>query len=954
MRDNLKRNSYLSGLNSTYIAEVYSEFLKNPTGVDKSWQDFFRDVGDDISSIIGDFGGASWSATQGNKIVGYISPEEVKAKQEAAKKAASSGAAQKTDGSTDSIRAMQLIRAYRATGHFHANLDPLGLEKQEWRPELDPAAYGFNENDYDRPINLDGVLGLQSATLRELLAILRQRFCTTVGYEFRHLDSDEQRSWLEKKVEHGAGEAFLSQEDKKQVLQKIIEVEGFEQFLHKKYPGTKRFSIEGGETTVSSMEEIITTSAKAGVEEIVVGMAHRGRLNVLTAVMGKPYSAMLSEFQGNLAHPDFLDIAGDVKYHLGTSSDRMIDGKKVHLTLNANPSHLEAVNPVVSGRVRAKQDQRKDAAREKVLGILIHGDAAFSGQGVVAETLSMADLEGYKTGGTVHIIINNQIGFTTTPENAHVTRYPTEVAKVIQAPIFHVNGDDPEAVTYVSRMAAEFRARFKKDVVIDIFCYRRYGHNEGDEPFFTQPVMYEKISNHLTPRDVYAEKLISDGVLTKDDFEARKKKWDDFLEKEKVAADNYKPNKADWLEGKWQGLKQSDKTSWNPETGVDIKKLKEIGLKISEKPTSVNIHNKVEKLLETRRKMVETGTGFDWAMGEALAFGSLLQEGHPVRLSGQDCIRGTFSHRHSGLFDQKSNEVFFPLNNMSEKQAKLEVINSNLSEFAVLGFEYGYTLAEPNALTLWEAQFGDFSNGCQVIIDQFISSSESKWLRMSGLVMLLPHGYEGQGPEHSSARLERYLQLCAEDNMQVANFTTPANYFHALRRQIKRNFRKPLVVMSPKSLLRHKLAQSKIEDMAKGTSFLPVIGETEKLEGDKVRKVIICSGKVYYDILEARIAKKQTDVAIVRLEQFYPFPSEELTKELKKYKNAEVVWCQEEPKNMGGWTFVDPFIEEVLAGVKTKSTRAKYVGRKAAASPAAGYAKVHAKEQKALVDEALS
>lgn len=775
--------------------------------MDKSWQDFFKETGDDLAAIVGDFDGASWVENDRPKIVGAPDPDKIvslSGKKEEKQDSASS----------DSIKALILIRAYRNNGHFLATLDPLLLETPEAHPELDPAAYGFLETDYDRPIFLGGNLGLEKATLREILGILQEKYCTTVGYEFSHINDIEQRAWLEQKIEGGLGRASITSDHKKEILQKIIEVEGFEQFLHKKYPGTKRFSIEGGETSVTSMEEIITTSAKLGVEEIVVGMAHRGRLNVLTAVMGKPYSSMLSEFQGNLAHPDFLQISGDVKYHLGTSSDRVIEGRKVHLTLNANPSHLEAVNPVVAGRVRAKQDQKKDADRTKVLGITIHGDAAFAGQGVVAETIALSDLKGYATGGTVHIIINNQIGFTTSPKNARMSRYPSDVAKIVQAPIFHVNGDDPEAVSYASRIAAEFRAQFKKDVVIDIFCYRRHGHNEGDEPFFTQPVMYTSIANHLTPRDVYAEVLIAENVISRDEFDLRKKKWDDFLEKEKAAADAYKPNKADWLEGKWVGLKKGDPAK-KFETGIELKKLKEIGTKISEQPKEVNLHSKVAKMLEVKRKMIDTGEGIDWATAEGLAFGTLLSDGTPVRLSGQDVVRGTFSHRHSGLIDQNTDECYFPLNHLYPKQAKFEVINSNLSEFAVLGFEYGYTLAEPNALVLWEAQFGDFSNGAQVIIDQFISSSEVKWLRMSGLVMLLPHGYEGQGPEHSSARLERYLQLCAEDNMQVANCTTPANYFHILRRQIVRDFRKPLVMMSPKSLLRHKLAQSKLSEMLK-------------------------------------------------------------------------------------------------------------------------------------------
>ncbi len=952
MRDNLKRTTFLSSGNTAFISELYSLYLKNPNLVDQSWQDFFRNMGDDLASLLDDFGGASWSDGK-SRVVGVVTEEEKLAAAKA-KAATKTEKGTQTDASTDSMRAFQMIRAYRNTGHYHANLDPLKLEEPHFRPELDPAAYGFSEADWEREISIGGQLGYDKLAVGQILGILKEKYCTTIGYEIGHIDSDEEREWLLGKIEQGEGEHSFSAEDKKGIFRKIVETEGFEQFLHVKYPGTKRFSIEGGETMIVALEEIVKAAAGLGVEEVVLGMPHRGRLNVLTAFMGKPYAAMLSEFQGNLAMPEDVGASGDVKYHLGTSSDRMINGNKVHMTLSPNPSHLEAVNPVVLGRVRAKQDQRGDTERKKVMGILLHGDAAFAGQGIVAESLTLGELEGYRTGGTIHIIVNNQIGFTTGPENAYSGRYPTDLAKSSGIPIFHVNGDDPEAVAYASRIAAEYRQRFAKDAVLDIWCYRRWGHNEGDEPFFTQPVMYTTIEKHDTPREVYAKKLVNDGTMTKDQVEEEKKKWNDFLEGELKAAQTYKPNKADWLEGKWKGLTKGAPANKDPETGVDLKKLKQVGEIISAIPKEIKVHSKIARQLEAKQKMFSSGKGFDWATAEALAFGTLLIDKYAVRLSGQDCQRGTFSHRHSVLVDQETDKTFTPLNNITKDQAYYEVLNSNLSEFAVLGFEYGYSLVEPKCLTLWEGQFGDFANGAQVIIDQFIASAEVKWLRMSGLCMLLPHGYEGQGPEHSSARLERFLQLCAEDNMQVVNITTPANYFHALRRQLMRDFRKPLIVMSPKSLLRHKLAQSELSEMAKGTNFNRIISETEKLASDdKIRKIIFCSGKVYYDLLEARAAKKIDDVAIVRVEQIYPFPEDEVVAELKKYKNAEIVWCQEEPKNMGSWSFINLLIEEAAEKAKQKK-RPIYAGRRAFASPAAGYMKMHTKQQQQLIEEALS
>lgn len=950
MTDVLKEATELFGSNAIYIAEVYEQYLRDPSSVDESWQKYFQQFGDSQSNVANDFYGPQWNRKR-SQVLGATNPEAAIAK---GKEEGKGGRQQASD---DSIHAHMLIRAYRVRGHLIARLDPLGLTNRESHPELDPAHYGFSDDDYDREIYIGGWLGHEKLTLRQILTTLKETYCSHLAVEFIHIQSLEKKEWLEKRLEGTLSKPTLGKEERKSILQQLTEVVGFEEFLHVKYPGAKRFSVEGGEALIPALEAVAQTAGKQGVSEIVLGMPHRGRLNVLTAFMKKPYAAMLSEFEGNLATPAGIVSSGDVKYHLGISSDRDIQGHNVHMSLNPNPSHLEAVNPVVCGRTRAKQDQMGDTERLKAMGILIHGDAAFCGQGVVAEGLMMADLEGYSSGGTVHIVVNNQIGFTTSPKEGHASPYPTDLAMTIQAPIFHVNGDDPEAVIHACRIATEYRMQFKKDVVIDIFCYRKHGHNEGDEPMFTNPIMYTRIKDKQTPRDVYASRLISDGVISADEYEGMKSAWHNALEKEHEASKNYEPNKADWLEGKWTGMSRPDEgVKAATKTGVDLKELKELGKTITEVPKGFKLNKKVERLLSQRREMIDSGEGIDWGMGEHLAFATLLADGHPIRLSGQDVQRGTFSHRHSSLVNQENEERYWPLNNLGKKQkAKYEAINSNLSEYAVLGYEYGYSVTEPNALTIWEAQFGDFSNGAQIMIDQFIASAETKWLRMSGLVMLLPHGYEGQGPEHSSARLERYLQLCAQDNMQVVNCTTPANIFHVLRRQMRRDFRKPLIVMSPKSLLRLKAAQSKLEDFGPKTSFQRVIPETEKLVADaKVKRVVLCSGKVYYELLETRTEAKIKDVALVRVEQYYPFPYDEVAAQASKYPNAEVVWCQEEPENMGAWQFVDRKIEEALGKSKSKkASRPSYVGRPASASPAAGYMKIHKIEQEKLIKEAL-
>ncbi len=942
--------SFFAG-NSTYIEELFERYLNNPQSVDASWREFFSEQTKGAATLASRH--ASWTKIS-SKVIGATAEQDAKPAGKDAKKTAGVSQAEIEKFAHDSIRAIMMVRAYRVRGHLLANLDPLGIENKDYHPELSHEHYGFSDADLDREIFLDGSLGINKATLRDIVAILRQTYCGNVGVEFMHIQDPEQKAWIQHRFEQDRGQFGLQVADKKAIWNTLVEVEAFEQFLQIKYPGTKRFSVQGGDAMLPGLESIINTASRLGVQEIVFGMPHRGRMNMLTTTMGKPYMELLSIFHGNLDFPEWIESSGDVKYHLGTSSDRATAHGKIHLSLLSNPSHLEAVDPVVVGKVRAKLDILGDTEEKgSVMGIMLHGDAAFAGQGVVAETLSLSELRGYRTGGSIHVIVNNQIGFTTSPKYSRFTPYPSDVAKAVQAPIFHVNGDDPEAVSYVCQLAMEFRQMFKRDTVVDIFCYRKYGHNESDEPMFTQPIMYQRIAKKPLPAEIYSQRLVEEGVLTQEDVDAKFAEFKAFYEKQYEAAKNFKPNKADWLEGQWSGFEKPRGEHPDGDTGVDLKKLKDVGLAIAKNPEQIKVNSKIVRQLEAKKKMMETGEGIDWATGEALAFGTLLKDGYGVRLSGQDCGRGTFSQRHSVLVDQENEERYVPLNNLGGEQKPYEVIDSSLSEFAILGFEYGYSLGQPNFLTLWEGQFGDFANGAQVMIDQFIASGEAKWLRMSGLVMLLPHGYEGQGPEHSSARPERYLQLCAEDNMQVVNCTTPANYFHVLRRQLLRKFRKPLIVMTPKSLLRHKLAVSSLADMAKGTHFQRVIPETTKLaKDDKISRVIITSGKVYYDLFEAREERKIDDIAIIRTEQYYPFPARELKAELARYKNADIIWCQEEPQNMGAWSFISPNIETVLESLG-RVDRLRYVGRVAAASPAAGYYKIHEREQKQLVDLAL-
>ena len=949
--------SFLTGSNATFIAELYATYLKTPDAVDASWASFFRDMDEDEAALMKSLEGASWAPSDAG-VIGVADGDAPAAKGSSSGKDATT-AAPLTSGQADaSIHALQLIRAHRARGHQVANLDPLSLQKNESHPELDYKTHGFTDDDLDKEIRLAGVLGLEKATLREIVTTLKETYCGTIGVEFTHVQDPAQKSWLQKRIESDHLTARFSPDGKKAILARLTEAEGFEKFLGIKYTGTKRFGLDGGEAAVPALEQIMKRGGQLGLKQIVIGMAHRGRLNVLVNVMHKPFSALFSEFQGNSPNPDDVEGSGDVKYHLGTSADREFDGNSVHLSLTANPSHLEVVDPVVLGKVRAKQQQLGDAKRKQVMGLLIHGDAAFAGQGIIAECFGFSQIDGYTTGGTLHFVINNQIGFTTTPRYSRSGLYCTDVAKMVEAPIFHCNGDDPEAVVHCARIATEFRQEFGVDVVLDMVCYRRFGHNEGDEPKFTQPLMYKQIEKQPTARTIYASRLVEEGLYSQEEADLMMSKFMHMMEVDFESASSFRPNKADWLEGQWKGMAQmgEEEEFRDDKTGASLDLLKEVGAGICTPPEGWTVNPKITRQLKAKRKAIDSGKDIDWATAEALAFGTLAVEGTHVRLSGQDCGRGTFSQRHSVLVDQNTEERFVFLNNIRPgKQALFEVIDSPLSELSVVGFDYGFSLAEPNALVLWEAQFGDFSNGAQMIIDQFINSGESKWLRLSGLVLLLPHGFEGQGPEHSSARMERYLQLSAQDNWQVCNITTPANYYHALRRQMHRNFRKPLVIMTPKSLLRHKRCLSTFDEMSEGSGFMRVYGESHKIaKPDKVRRIVCCSGKIYYDLLAMREEKDIDDVAIVRVEQLYPWPKETLAREFSKYKNAEVIWCQEEPANMGSWTFVDRRLEYVLEELDIKAKRPVYAGRQPAASPATGLMKNHIREQNQICDWALA
>ncbi len=950
-----KKTSFLNKSNSAFIEQMYVKYVNNDPNLPESWKKYFIDIGDDINSIVKEVNGPSWSPRKNKIDESKILENEIEILESQNKEIDQKDI---VASNSNSIKAVSLIRAYRQRGHLLSKVDPLEMRESEYLDELHPENYGFKKDDYSKKIYLDGVLNKEYSNIKEILSILRKIYCGNMGYEYMHISNPTERKWFRDRVEKDENALKFTVNGKNAILNKLIQAEGFEKFLHTKYVGSKRFGLDGGESLIPALEQIIKIGGQSNIKEVKIGMSHRGRLNVLANVLQKSYKRIFNEFAGEINNTE-EDSAGDVKYHLGASSDREFDGNVVHVSLTDNPSHLEAVNPVVLGQTRAKQFFHKDAKRNKVIPILIHGDAAFAGQGVVAECFAMSGLPGHNTGGTIHIIVNNQIGFTTSPRFARSSPHPSDIAKMVEAPIIHVNGDDPEAVVYGSRIATEFRLKFNRDVVLDLVCYRRFGHNEGDEPSFTQPLMYKKIRSHPSAAKIYGSKLIDEDLLSENDLNNQIKKFKALLDDQFKTAKDYKP-KIEWFEGAWSSYKPKKGKDKKGITGADPDLLRNISDKINIIPNGINVHKTINKIFQNRKKTIDQGSNIDWSSAEALAFGSLLNEGFPVRFVGQDSGRGTFSQRHSVLRNQEDNSRYIPLNSISKTQKKFEIVDSFLSELAVLGFEYGYSLVEPNTLTIWEAQFGDFANGAQVIIDQFISSGERKWQRASGLVMLLPHGYEGQGPEHSSARLERFLQLCANDNLQVMNCTTPANYFHALRRQIHRDFRKPLVLMTPKSLLRNKYCVSDIKDFNKQTSFHRILWDHAlnndnenfiKLKNpDEIEKVILCSGKVYFDLLAAREKIKRDDVILFRIEQLYPFPVKSLVKELRPYANkAKFYWCQEEPKNMGAWFSVRDYIQWTLETIKAKNNNIFYIGRNPDASPATGYAKRHLVEQDEII-----
>jgi len=959
-----EKTSFLNKSNSAFIERMYLKFINKEADLPESWKDYFEGIGDELNIVAKEINGPSWGPKKNkvdiDELQKKIDQKENNLENKLVDRSEKFNYQLLANSNKDSISAVSLIRAYRLRGHLLANLDPLEMRESDYLDELHPEFYGFKKENYDKKIFLNGVINRKDATIKEILKFLKKTYCGNVGYEFMHISNPDERKWFRDRIEQDTNALEFTKNGKEAILNKLVQAEGFEKFLATKYVGTKRFGLDGGESLIPALEQIIKISGQSQVKEVKIGMSHRGRLNVLANVLQKSYKRIFNEFAGEFGNTSD-EGAGDVKYHLGASSNREFDGNSVHVSLTDNPSHLEAVNPVVLGQTRAKQFFHKDKERNKVIPILIHGDAAFAGQGVVAECFAMSGLPGHNTGGTIHIIVNNQIGFTTSPRFARSSPYPSDVAKMVDAPIIHANGDDPEAVVYAARIASEFRLKFNRDVVVDLICYRRFGHNEGDEPSFTQPLMYKKIRSHPTPVKVYGKKLIDQKVISDEDLENVIKKFKDLLDDQFKNAKDYKPKIA-WFEGTWSAYKPEKGKDKRGVTGADTKKLLEISEKINSSSDDLNLHKTIVKILNNRKEAVRSESNIDWSTAEALAFGSLLEEGYPVRLVGQDSGRGTFSQRHSVLRNQKDNSRYVPLNNISKNQKQFEVVDSFLSELAVLGFEYGYSLVEPNTLTLWEAQFGDFANGAQVVIDQFIASGERKWRRASGLVMLLPHGYEGQGPEHSSARLERFLQLCSNDNMQVMNCTTPANYFHALRRQMHRDFRKPLILMTPKSLLRNKYCVSNLEDFSKSNTFHRILwdhaidpqskGFIKLKESSKIKKVILCSGKVYFDLLEAREKLKKDDVVLFRIEQLYPFPAKTLVKELKPYaENAKFFWCQEEPKNMGAWFSVRDYIQWTLDTIKANNNEISYIGRSPDASPATGYAKRHNSQQQEIIDK---
>ncbi len=938
LMEQLWKNAHLYGGNLSYVEQLYETYLLDPNSVPTEWREEFDKlpkVGDNFSQDV--------PLAPIREHFQYIAKNQKRA-QPAAVSSVSSEHEKKQ------VRALALFNAYRVRGHQVANIDPLNLLQREAIADLNPRYHELSEADFDTVFQLgDLQFGKEEATLREIIDGLKQTYCTTVGTEYMHIVNTEERVWLQSRLEPTRAHPVVPADKKMMVLERLTAAEGLEKYLGSRFAGAKRFGLEGGESLIVSLNTLIQRAGKLGAKEVVIGMAHRGRLNTLVNIFGKNPADLFSEFEGK----KLVETSGDVKYHQGFSSNVLTDGGEVHIAMAFNPSHLEIVAPVVEGSVRARQDRREDPVGTTVVPVNIHGDAAFAGQGVVMETLQMSQTRAYKTGGTIHIVINNQVGFTTSKqEDARSTEYCTDVAKMVQAPIFHVNGDDPEAVRFVTQLAVDYRNEFKRDVVIDLVCYRRRGHNEADEPSGTQPLMYDVIKKQKTTRELYAAKLIGEGVINAEQSKAMEQDYRAALENGQHVAHSLvlEPNSklfVDWtpyLGHKW---------SFECDTRVDIKLLQELASNIATVPEGFAVQRQVAKIYEDRQRMAHGAMAANWGFAETLAYATIMAEGHPIRLTGQDVGRGTFSHRHAVLHDQKDAHIYTPLANMAPDQPPFTIHDSYLSEEAVLAFEYGYSTTTPNALVIWEAQFGDFANGAQVVIDQFITSGEQKWQRLCGLTMLLPHGFEGQGPEHSSARLERYLQLCAEHNMQVCVPTTPAQIFHLMRRQVIRPLRKPLVIMSPKSLLRHKQAISTLEELAEGT-FQPVIGEVDALDANKVDRVVMCSGKVYYDLYNRREELAQQNVAIVRIEQLYPFPEDQLVEELAKYKNLKsVVWCQEEPMNQGAWYCSQHHMRAALRRVKPE-IHLDGVGRPHAAAPAVGYMSVHAEQQEKLVNDALN
>ena len=936
--DLMWKNAHLYGGNLSYIEELYETYLMDPNGVPQEWREEFDrlpKVGDNLTQDV------PHSAIRDHFL--YLSKNQKRA-------APAAEGSVSSEHEKKQVRVLRMINAFRVRGHQVANIDPLGLMQRENVPDLDLRFHELSEADHDTVFQLGSLFfGTEEAPLKDIIADLKKTYCSTVGAEYMHIVDTQEKRWLQSRIEPVRSHPEAPVEKKRMILERLTAAEGLEKYLGSRYAGAKRFGLEGGESMIVCLNTLIQRSGKQGAKEVVIGMAHRGRLNTLVNIFGKNPSELFEEFEGKKT----LDTSGDVKYHQGFSSNVETAGGEVHIAMAFNPSHLEISAPVVEGSVRARQDRRSDSIGDTVVPVNIHGDQAFCGQGVVMETFQMSQTRAYKTGGTIHIVVNNQVGFTTSKqEDSRSTEYSTDVAKMIQAPIFHVNGDDPEAVRFVTQLAVDYRNEFKKDVVIDLFCYRRRGHNEADEPSGTQPLMYAQIKKQKTTRELYAQQLISEGLITPEQSKEMEKEYRKLLENGEHVVQSliHEPNPelfVDWkpyLGHEW---------SFDCETKVDGKLLKELGDKICEVPEGFAVQRQVQKIIDDRKRMAHGAMELNWGMAESLAYASILAQGHPLRITGQDVGRGTFSHRHAVLHDQKTAETHVPLMNLSEDQPRLTLHDSFLSEEAVLAFEYGYSTTMPNALVIWEAQFGDFANGAQVVIDQFITSGEHKWQRLCGLTMLLPHGFEGQGPEHSSARLERYLQLCAEHNIQVCTPTTPAQIFHLLRRQVIRPLRKPLVVMSPKSLLRHKQATSTLEDLTEGT-FEPVLSEVDQLDAKKVKRLVLCGGKVYYDLYNRRAELEKEDVAIVRIEQLYPFPEQALAEAIADYTNLDsIVWCQEEPMNQGAWYCTQHHMRHVVQKHNSK-LHLEGVGRPASAAPAVGYISVHAEQQEKLVNEAIN